>query len=239
MWKRVAGVAVVLLAVGAAGGYVAADRTQPEPVALDLPQPVPAVSPAVPTPPAVSLLPDPSTPALAPSVPLERVELRSSRRGPGLAVEVPVGWVVNKELEGDPVWNVGPPESLNYTYKLRIAFVAGAHQAVGVAKMTRKAELASAEDNNDISDVTYLAETEEAFIATYVQGDHLRVTMERWLTRGSETAYADISVTGRKVDQDGLSDLLDRVAASAEPLDALPKEEKSASSDATPETDAP
>ncbi|MXG91171.1 hypothetical protein [Nocardioides flavescens] len=226
MWRRATGVAVVLLALGAAGGYVAADRTRPEPVALDLPEPVPAVSPAVPTPPAVELLPDPSSPALAPALPLEQMDFRVGRRGMGVSVGIPTGWAVYKEAEGDPAWNATVPGNPTYTFKLRVALVAGRHQSVGVAKLSRKEALRSAVDEDELADLTYLAETEDAFVATYVQDDHLRVTMERWVSFGSDTAYADISVTGRKVDEQGLADLLARVAASAEPLAALPKEEK-------------
>jgi len=225
MWRRATGVAVVLLALGAAGGHVAADRTRPEPVAVDLPEPVPAVSPAVPTPPAVELLPDPTSPALEAAVPLERVDLRTSRRGPGVSVEVPTGWDRNKETEGGAAWNFVPPDAMLYTYKLRVDFVAGEHEAVSVAKNARKDGLQSAEDDDAIAQLTFLAETEDAFVATYVQGDHLRVTTERWVSFGNDVAYADISVTGRKVDEEGLADLLARVAASAEPLDALPKQE--------------
>ena len=59
MWWRALGVAAVLLCVGVAGGYAVADRNQEDPVSSGSPVPIPAESPAVPTPPVYDVLPDP------------------------------------------------------------------------------------------------------------------------------------------------------------------------------------
>ena len=58
---------------------------------------------------------------------------------------------------------------------------------------------------------------DDGFTATYLDAGHQRVSMERWLPQpDSAQAYATIAVTGRESDREGMADLLERVAASAD-----------------------
>lgn len=234
MWWRALGVAVVLLGVGGAVGYAVADRTEPEPVRASEAAPVPAVSPAVPTPPALDIYPDPDAPALAPGVPTTVEELRRTRRGSGVAVAVPDGWIRNRLPEGE-TWTFVPAINTRNTYGLRIEYVAGLRQSVAVAKTARLAALRQAQADGNLEGLEVTAGSSDGFEATYVDGGYLRLTMERWVaaTPGG-TAYVEIAVTGRTVDEEGLRDLLAQVVTSASPLEPLPPEPPESSGSPSP-----
>ena len=224
MWWRVLGVAVVLLALGVAGGYALGSRTAPEPVEAGVPDPVPAVSPAVPTPPVASILPDPDVPVLEPDLPLVETELRIRPRAAGIALMVPEGWRINR-LPNTTTWTLAVPGSPTNAYNLRIAIVLGNNFSVAASKSARLGALADAVKNEDLSNFVLDAQTADTFEATYVDGGFLRVTAERWVSfNGGATAYADIATTGRSVDREGLRDLLVRVAGSARELPPIEKE---------------
>lgn len=212
MW-RVLGLVLVLLAVGVGAGYVVADATRPDPVAVDRPIPVPAESPAHPTPPAVEVLPDPDTPALEPNVPTERVRLRTDDHV--LFVNQPTGWRRHR-LGND--WHWAVKENPVNTYKLRVGITKGLNASVTVAKVARIAAFEDAVANGDLSDFALESQTDDTLIATYVADGYLRVTMERWVSFGdSNIAYAVVAVSGRSVDRTGLLDLLERTTASMSP----------------------
>src|SRR4051794_38720801 len=83
MWWRALGVAAVLLCVGVAGGYAVAAHSTDEPSTSHGLEPVPAVSPAVPTPPEREVLPAPDTDPLEPDLPSSTVDLRIGPRAAG------------------------------------------------------------------------------------------------------------------------------------------------------------
>ena len=222
MWWRALGVAVVLLAVGVVGGYAVADRAQPEPASSDTLTPVPAVSPDVPTPPAQTYLPDPDTAPLEPDLPSAPKDLRVSRRGLGVTVNVPDGWVQNQVSETN-MWNFVKPGNPFFTYLLRVNIVRGSNVSISVAKGTRIAALEESESNGGaVQDFNVTAETDDTFEATYTSGGYLRVTMEKWVSFDGSHAWASVSVTGRSVDEEGLRDLLNRPIDSMRPLEARP-----------------
>jgi hypothetical protein len=225
MWWRTLGVAVVLLCVGVAGGYAVADRSQVEPARSDTLQPVPAVSPAVPTPPVHVVLPDPDDPALLPDLPSHETELRVSRRGIGVSVLVPDGWVERRE-EGSNTWNYAVAEAPKNTYVLRIRIVAGDHVSIAVAKQARISALEDAMANKALLDLTISADTEDTFEASYLDHGYQRLTMERWVSFNGSTAYAEAAVTGRVRDEEGMRDLLVRTLTSMQELQAVPKGEQ-------------
>lgn len=212
MWRRVLG-GGVLLAVGLAAGYVVADRTAEEPARSRAVDPVPAVSPAVPTPPPRELLPDPDTEALQPDLPSTATELRVSARGAGVSVAVPDGWTM-KRIADTSMWSFVKPGNPLNTYTLRVAIVRGQNVSITVAKAARIAALEEAQRNGGIEDFEPTAETEDTFEATYVEQGYLRVTMEKWVSFDGAHAYAEAAVTGRNVDTEGLRDLLARTVGS-------------------------
>jgi hypothetical protein len=222
MWWRTLGVAVVLLALGIAGGYALAARNQEKPVASDTLVPVPAVSPAVPTPAEQSVRTDPTTPALEPGLPSSPVDLRTSPRAAGVRVNVPDGWTMSRIADTN-MWNAVEPDNPLNTYTLRINIVRGLNVSITAAKAGRIAALEEADENGGIDEFEVTAATADAFEGTYIAGGYLRVTMEQWVSFDGSHAYAEAAVTGRTADQEGLRDLLTRTIDSMEELPPKPK----------------
>lgn len=222
MWWRALGVALVLLVLGFAGGYAVADRNQEEPVASDSLEPVPAVSPAVPTPAEHSVRTDPTTPALEPGLPSSPVDLRVGPRAAGVRVNIPDGWTMSRIADTN-MWNFVQPDNPLNTYTLRVNIVRGQNVSITAAKAGRIAALEEADENGGLDEFEITAETPDAFEGTYIDGGYLRVTMEQWVSFDGSHAYAEAAVTGRTADQEGLRDLLTRTIDSMEELPPKPK----------------
>jgi hypothetical protein len=227
MWWRVLGVAVVLLCTGVAAGYAVADRSEEQPVSTGSPSPLPAESPAVPTPKVFDVLPDPSYPAIQPNLPSSPVDLRIRARSGGLTVNAPDGWVTRRETDSNTesetnTWSFAPADAVLNSYKLRVVIISR-NIAIGADKAGRMAALEQAESEGNMENLQFLAETEDTFEATYIDaGGYQRWTMEKWISFNGSTAYAEAAVTGRLEDQEGLRDLLGRTIDSMQQLDPLP-----------------
>lgn len=221
MWWRALGLAAVLLCVGVAGGYAVADRTAPEPASDATLEPVPAVSPAVPTPPQRDVLPDPDTEPLEPDLPSSSLDLRVGPRSAGVTVDVPDGWTMNRIADTN-MWNFVKPGNPLNTYTLRVNIVRGQNVSTAAAKAGRIVALQEAEANGGLEDFEITAQTDDTFEATYFDGGYLRVTMEKWVSFDDTHAYAEAAVTGRTVDQEGLRDLLTRTVDSMRELPPKP-----------------
>src|SRR3954452_10590641 len=217
MWWRALGVAVVLLCVGVVGGYAVAQRSEEEPVSSPVLDPVPAVSPAVPTPSAPTYAADPTDPPMdASGLTTETVRLRPEPNGGGLKVDVPVGWRSSHTSANS--WNFADPDASPGTYVLRVSIQSGADVSISGAVAQRIALLQTTEDEGNISDFTVTNQTGDTLIATYVDGGHLRFTTERWVSFDGSHAYASVAATGREVSQQGLNELLGRTINSLRPL---------------------
>jgi hypothetical protein len=223
MWWRALGVAVVLLCVGGAIGYEVADNTEDGPQRGASVQPLSAESPSVPTPPVYEVFPDPTAAPLVAGVETETRELRITKRGAGASVTVPTGWEMNRQES--QTWTFTPDINTKNTYTLRVTLLIGLHQAVEVARDARLAALRSAETNQALLDLEITTENTEGFEVSYIDHGYQRVSMERFLGDENGIAFADIAVTGRTVDQEGMRDLLTRVTESAALLDPLPPKE--------------
>src|SRR4051794_5222536 len=221
MWWRALGVAAVLLCVGVAGGYAVAAHSTDEPSTSHGLEPVPAVSPAVPTPPEREVLPDPDTDPLEPDLPSSPVDLRIGPRAAGVTVDIPDGWTSNRITDTN-MWNFVKPGNPLNTYTLRVAIVRGQNVSISAAKEGRIAALEEAEANGGLEDFEITAQTGDTFEATYLDGGYLRVTMEKWVSFDDTHAYAEAAVTGRTVDEEGLRDLLSRTIDSMQELPPKP-----------------
>lgn len=216
MIRRVLGVGLALLLVGAVAGFVGGRLLRSEPAGTGVAAPVAAVSPAAPTPTPLDVLPDPATAPLGTGLSSHEVTLPKTERGAPLTLSVPDGWLRNQQGESQWTWTVeGNPVD---AYSMRVRVIAGSRISVNVARMSRVAALQDALANDDVSDLTIESQTDDTMVATYVSEDHLRVTMERWVALGQDSsAYADVAVTGRITDRAGLLDLLTRTCASLRP----------------------
>lgn len=225
MWTI--GSAMALALLGVAGGVASGRLLEDEPATIASATPVPATAPSYPVN-EYDVLPDPGIAPLGTGLPshTERFRLNDFR----LTASVPDGWR-RVELTGGSAWNFSPPSNPLNAYVLRIEIVAGSRSSVSAAKGARLLRLQSAQADGNMQRLVIEDETEDGIVASYLDprrgpdkeilpGFYQRVTLERWLTFGSDTAYADIAVTGRDVDREGMADLLERVATSA----AIPPE---------------
>lgn len=206
MSRRGLGVALALLGVGIATGFVVGNVLSPEPASITTAAPVPAESPSYPVDP-VHVLPDPTNPPLEPA--LDAHYERVGQEPFTLRIPVPDTWSRTNSNLGEWKWFLeGTP--LN-TYLLRVKLVGNQNLTIPSALSARIDALAGATQQ-----FTMESRTVDTFIATYVNDNYRRLTMERFISvTGDDSAYATIAVIGREVDRAGLSDLLERVTDGA------------------------
>lgn len=213
MWVRWIGLALALALVGGGVGYGLGHAWIEEPTTASVAEPLPAVSPSYPVN-EYDVLPDPKIAPLEPGLPLRTTSFRA--RGLRMTADVPRGWR-RAPMANSPEWNFVDPTNPMNTYKLRIGIDAGDRLSVTVARNTRIDALEDAEANGDLQHLVIEERTADGFTATYIAGGYQRVNMERWLPQhDSNTAYATIAISGRESDREGMADLLERVAASAD-----------------------
>jgi hypothetical protein len=208
MDARALGVAVLLAALGVAGGYAAITASEDEPARMSTAAPVPGQSPSYPSDPVVRVLPDPGTPALAAALPLHTERLGG--RAFGMRLPVPDGWLRTDSDLVEAKWK--PPGGGQNTYLLRVKIVSGLRLTIEQAMRQRMDDLEAT-----VTDFELEASTSDTFVATYVSDSYRRLAMERYVSLdGSETAYATIVVVGRVADRDGMADLLAQVTDGAQ-----------------------
>jgi hypothetical protein len=224
MRLRTVGSAMALALLGVAGGVGVGTMLQDDPTTIATASPVPAESPSVPVN-EYDVNDDPGLAPLGTDLPLHEETFHLNRLR--LAASVPDGWR-RVELQTGGAWNFAPPDTPLNSYVLRIEIVAGARASVSAAKSFRILKLQNAVADGNLQRLIIESETDNGFVADYLdpvmdvtghpdptKGFYQRLTMERWLTFGGDTtAYADIAVTGRERDREGMADLLERVAAS-------------------------
>lgn len=206
MNARALGVAALLAATGVAGGYLVGDRVEPAPEQLRVAAPVAGESPSYPSDPEIAVLPDPDTPALEPAQPVH--EARVGSKTFGVRVPVPDGWARTDNDLVEAKW--APPGAPLNTYLLRVKIVSGLHLTVDQALEQRIEALRSVVSEWDLE-----SQTEDTFVATYVNDSYRRLTMERYLSLGGTGAYVTIVAIGRLRDRVGLADLLERATDGA------------------------
>jgi hypothetical protein len=204
-------VVLVMLVAGLAGGFAFGELSNDGPGATAHPTPVPA-DPSVPTPASIVVLPDPDSPPLPVNVPTRTTHLSTGRSGFGLTVDQPVGWRRNHLGE---TWTWAVPTNPINTYLLRVTILAGGHQSIAVAKQARISAFEDAVAQGNLSDFVVESQTADTFIASYINDGYRRVTMERIVpSEPGGSAYAVAAATGREVDREGLTDLVQRTAGS-------------------------
>ena len=212
---RLLGLVLLLLVLGLAGGYAYGELSMDEPRTARDASPVPA-EPSVPMPSTPAVLPDPDVPPLAVNLPTKRTRLSTGRNGYVLRLDQPLGWS-RTQLSSDDTWSWVVPTNPTNTYRLRVAIIADNHQSVSVTKDARISAFEEAVADGNLSDFTVESQTVDTFIATYIADGYRRVTIERMVAFDGGSAYAVAAVTGREVDREGLTDLVQRTAESMEP----------------------
>lgn len=194
----------LLLAIGVAVGFGASWTLGENPSGAGPAAPVPA-SPSLPVDPVPELLPDPDIPPLAAGLPLVRQSV-----GAGdfrMTLPVPEGWSYFENSLNE--WQWRPPDQPNFGYVLRVEQVLSNRRSIAWTLDRRLAEL-----REDESNVEVIAQTRDSLHFTFVTANHLRHGYLRWLDlTGSDNAQVEIAVTGRKVDDPGMADLIARVGS--------------------------
>ena len=222
---RVIGLFLVLLLLGLGAGYALADATTGEPGRLAGPEPLPAVSPAVPTVAAIETKPDPDDPALPLNLPVESALLQNGKRLPGIQVNLPIGWTESHNTKSNE-WNYADPDRSTNTYKLRINLLKGSHLSVSGAKGARIAALQSTLEDGNFRSFHVESNVANTIVVSYIdlQG-YFRVEMDRFVVLDdTEDAYAVVAVTGRDGDRRGIEDLVSRTAQSMVAVDPVEPE---------------
>jgi len=203
----VAAVAVALL-VGLAGGYATGVLIEPEPTSTET-VPLEAASPSVPfTPYSADVL----YPSWQPDLNYRRVRFESGAFA--WTYEVPRGW---EGIHGTPTeYKWGPPGHPTGSYGYRIELVLGDH-ATPAGQVAGK--LLALRAAAGVTEVRVLDQTSDTLAVTYraLPQNWLRYNTFRWFAEpGSSTAAVEISVNGRAQDQEGMTDLLERVSSTLE-----------------------
>jgi hypothetical protein len=203
-WRGTA-VLGLLLALGVGGGFGVSMAFGEHPPGGGSPAPVAAHSPSLPIDPVPELLPDPSTPALEPAIALVTQQVGSGDFR--MTLPVPQGWDFSVLSLNE--WQWRPPDRPDFGYQLRVEQVVSNRRSIDWTLDRRIDELDEDEDNFEILD-----QTADSLHFSYVTSNHLRHAYLTWrdLT-GSDNAQVEIGVSGRAVDDAGMADLIDRVAA--------------------------
>ena len=160
-----------------------------------------------------------SRPSPRPTWPPRQSRSDSTPAGPGYGSPSPSGWLQNRP-EGKDFWTFAEPSNFHNTYSMRVSILSGSTSSKKAAMAARIAQLEDAEANGDIQDFEVTVQTDDTFEATYAADDHLRFTTERFVSFGGSEASASVAVTGRKVDQSGMGDLLAQTVTSLRELPA-------------------
>ncbi|HSU02984.1 MAG TPA: hypothetical protein VLK03_10575 [Nocardioides sp.] len=193
------------LAAGAVAGFGVSMAVAEHPTSGGAPAPVAAQSPSLPVDPVPELLPDPTHPALAPDLPLV-----SQTVGTGdfrMTLPVPEGWDFSVNSLNE--WQWRPPDQPDFGHVLRVEQVLSNRRSIDWTLDRRIDELDEDEDNFEVLD-----ETADSLHFSYVTSNHLRHGYLTWLdVTGSDNAQVEVAVTGRKADDAGMADLVERIAA--------------------------
>ena len=207
--RRVIGLFLVLLLLGAGAGYAwAASSGESGPSRFSDAAPVPAESPAFPVEPEEPYAEDVDFPELLPG--LDYVRDTVGEKPFKYAYSRPDDWVATGIGAGEVTYS--PPESVEGDYGMRVKIV---NARLTPSEMVAQ-KLTALEATED--DVEVLGQGTDSLSITYRSGENrLRYNTFRWFSDvGAGFATFETSVFGRQGDVEGLRDLLDKVSASVE-----------------------
>jgi hypothetical protein len=209
MRVRWAGLALALVLVGLAAGYGAGALLRAEPTTFAEARPVHAVSPSIPVMPTAPFAPDIDYPALGPDL-----QYREHRLGDPpyqWAYDAPRGWTSTTTDSPDELrWRPADEPTVG-GFSMRVKLVT--ERKTPEEMVAQKLDVV----RSIYEDVEVLGETADQLGFTYREPDEntQRFDMFQWFVApGGTEADFEMSVAGRGVDQSGMQDLLEHVAAS-------------------------
>ncbi|MBS2936161.1 hypothetical protein KDN32_00210 [Nocardioides sp. J2M5] len=198
-------VLAVLVAAGIVGGFAVSLALAEHPTDGGTAAPVAAQSPSLPVDPVPDLLPDPDFAPLDGSLPLVRQVV-----GAGdfrMSLPTPRGWRFSENSLNE--WQWRPPDQPSFGYLVRVEQVLSNRRSIAWTLDRRIDEL-----EEDEQAVRVLGRTDATLHYSYVASNHLRHGYLTWLDlTGSDNAQVEIAVSGRARDQDGMAELIGRIAA--------------------------
>ncbi len=202
-----------ILVGGGAGFGVSTLLDRPAP-ATGTPQPLAAANPSYPYTPPLEVLPDPTEPG-----PLQApFKTHEDTLGGGpfaVTFPVPVGWQRTNTAPGEARWTLR--DNPRNTYSVRVELVGSQTRTPSNMISLRVSDLQSAPA---ISDFRSLDVSDNQLIFSFVQVQHRKVSVIRWVSpRGGTNAEVEIAATGREVDRGGLEALVGLLAAQVRPAE--------------------
>ena len=203
-WRGPA-VLVVLLAVGAGGGYAASAQTRDTSIGAGVPAPVPAEEPDLPVQAPRPYAPDPDDPRLLPGIPMTTGAMGSGKFE--IFFPVPRGWRTNANASNETKWKA--PGTSNNSYVMRVEQIDSQDITIEDAIDIRVERLRAEQE-----DVVIVDRGPSSLEYTYRSNEgNARHSFMRWLDLDSSgQADVEIVVHGRERDVPGSRDLIDRVA---------------------------
>lgn len=215
MSMRGLGAVLVLVLLGAAGGFAVGHVLEDAPAVVAIAAPVPASNPSLPFDPIRRFAPDIDYPPLLPSLEYRR-HVVGQKGFQQWVYDAPRGWTPTVE-NGDPDeirWRpADEPVVGGFSLRVKLVFE---HKTK--AQMVAQ-KLAAMQAGYD--DVQILGQTQDLLSFSYRDPDSntQRFNTFRWFSLpASDEALFEMSVVGRAVDQDGLDDLMEQVAQSISPV---------------------
>jgi hypothetical protein len=210
--RRVIGLFLVLLLLGLGAGYAWASATEEDPLRVTGPGPLPAESPSVPVEPEEPYADDVDMAPLQED--LDYVRETIGQQPFQYAFRRPEAWLATDRDFGERSFS--PPDREEGGYGLRVKVV---NARLTPTEMVDQ-KLAALESTEE--DVEVVGRSSDTLAVTYRSGENrLRHNTFRWFTDpGGGFATFETSVYGRERDVLGLTDLLDKVAASVTRLTA-------------------
>jgi len=215
MSMRGLGAVLVLVLLGAAGGFAVGHVLEDAPAVVAIAAPVPASNPSLPVDPIRRFAPDIDYPPLLPSLEYRR-HVVGQKGFQQWVYDAPRGWTPTVE-NGDPDeirWRpADEPVVGGFSLRVKLVFE---HKTK--AQMVAQ-KLAAMQAGYD--DVQILGQTQDLLSFSYRDPDSntQRFNTFRWFSLpASDEALFEMSVVGRSVDQDGLDDLMEQVAQSISPV---------------------
>ena len=215
MSMRGLGAVLVLVLLGAAGGFAVGHVLEDAPTVVAIAAPVPASNPSLPVDPIRRFAPDIDYPPLLPSLEYRR-HVVGQKGFQQWVYDAPRGWTPTVE-NGDPDeirWRpADEPVVGGFSLRVKLVFE---HKTK--AQMVAQ-KLAAMQAGYD--DVQILGQTQDLLSFSYRDPDSntQRFNTFRWFSLpASDEALFEMSVVGRSVDQDGLDDLMEQVAQSISPV---------------------
>ncbi|WP_090968271.1 hypothetical protein [Nocardioides exalbidus] len=196
----------LVLVVGLAGGFATSWVLGENPPGSGAAAPVAAASPSLPVDPVPDVLADPDYPPLEPDVPLVDTVVGEGEDFQ-MTVPAPEGWRMVPIALNEWQWRPDGQDQ-SFGYVMRVEQVLSNRRSIDWTLDRRVDELDEDEQGFEV-----VGQSGDGIHYTYITNNHLRHGYLAWVDlTGSDNAQVEIAVTGRRVDQSGLADLVARVA---------------------------